>query len=390
MYEELKPPSRLLMGPGPSNVHPRVLKAMATPLVGHLDPYFLEVLERTSDLLRMVFNTKNEFTIAISGTGSAGMETCLCSITEPGDEIIVGVKGTFGERMVDIVRRLGGKPIIVEQERGKIIEPGQIKRTLDESNAKAVAIVHAETSTGVLQPLDGIGDIVRKYDALFIVDAVTSLGGAPVNVDERKIDICYSGTQKCLNCPPGLSPLTISERAWTVIEKRKTPITSWYLDVTMLKRYWGKERWYHHTAPVSMIYALYEALRIIEEEGLESRFEKHKVTGEAVRESMKALGLDLFAQEGYETPMLTSIKIPDGIDDRTFRKTLLTKHNVEIAGGLDLLKGKIWRIGHMGYGTQPAFVLPTLTAVEKTLRDLGRDIEPGTAASTALQVLEKL
>ena len=216
------------MGPGPSPVHPRVLRAMSTPLVGHLDPYFLEVLEKISDLLRMVFETRNEFTIAVSGTGSAGMEASLCSVVEPGDEIVVGVKGTFGERMVDIVRRLGGRPIVVEQERGKIIEPDLIGEALSKSDAKAVAIIHAETSTGVLQPLERIGDIVRRHDALFIVDAVTSLGGTPVKVDGWKIDICYSGTQKCLNCPPGLSPLTINERAWAIIENRKTPITSWY------------------------------------------------------------------------------------------------------------------------------------------------------------------
>jgi len=390
LHEELKPLNRLLMGGGPAVVHPRVLKAMSTPIVGHLDPYFLEILRGVSAMLKRVFETRNGFTIAISGSGSAGMEASLCSVVEPGDEIIVAVVGTFGERMAEIVRRLGGKPIIVEGERGKVIEPDQIEEALERSDAKAVAIVHAETSTAVLQPLKRVGEIVRQHDALLIVDSVTSLGGAPVKVDEWNIDICYSATQKCLNCPPGLAPLTINERAWSAVENRKTAIPSWYFDVTVLKKYWGEERWYHHTAPVSMVFALYEALRIVEEEGLESRFERQIVAGEAVRKSVQAMGLDLFAQQGYEAPMITSVRIPEGIDDDKFRRKLLTEYNIEIGGGLDVLKGEIWRIGHMGYGAEQTFLLPTLAAIEKTLHDFGYDAELGTAVATASQVLEKI
>jgi len=389
MRKELKSFDRILMGPGPSNIHPRVLKAMTTTLVSHFDPYIFEILDEISEMLRMVFETRNEFTIAISGSGSAGMEASLCNVVEPGDEIIVAPVGTFGERMAEMVKRLGGRPMIVKQERGGIIQPDRIEKALEESNAKAVAIVHVETSSCVMQPLERIGEIIRNHGALLIVDAVASLGGAPVKVDEWNIDICYSGTQKCLNAPPGLAPITINKRAWEAIENRRSPIPSFYFDATLLKKYWSEERLYHHTVPVSTAFALYEALRIIEEEGLESRFEKHRLAGEAVRKSLEAMGLELFAQKGYEAPVITSVKIPEGIDDAKFRSIMLNKENIEIGGGLDVLKGKIWRVGHMGYGAEPEFVLPTLAAMEKTLIYMGYHVEPGTAVAVASRVLEK-
>ncbi|MEW5865596.1 MAG: alanine--glyoxylate aminotransferase family protein [Bacillota bacterium] len=374
------------MGPGPSSVHPRVLRAMSLPVLGHLDPEFLGIMNLTKDLLAKTFETGNEFTIPISGTGSAGMETALVNFIEPGDRVLVCINGLFGQRMTDIVERCGGDLAVVEAEWGKIIEPDEVRKALDARPAKLVAVVHAETSTGVLQPIEPIADIAHSYSAILVVDAVTSLGGVPVRVDASGIDVCYSGTQKCLSCPPGLAPITIGDSARRRLEGRKTKVQSWYLDLTMLHSYWGKERFYHHTAPVNMIYALYESLRIIHEEGLEARFARHKLHSDALKAGLTAMGLRLFAQEGYRAPMLTSVEVPDGVEDASVRKYLLTRYRLEIGGGLGPLKGRIWRVGLMGHSCTRENVFLFLNALEDALLAQGYRLEPGIGVSAARDV----
>lgn len=347
--QELSPIPRILMGPGPSNVHYRVLRAMSTPLVGHLDPQFLLIMDETCNMLRDLFQTKNRLTIPISGTGSAGMETAFVNFVEPGDPVIIGVNGLFGERMVDVAERTGAKVIRVEEEWGKIIEPEKMIQIIKKNpDAKICALVHAETSTGAKQPLDEIGRFCKSKDILFLVDTVTSLGGCEVKVDDWGIDICYSGTQKCLSVPPGLSPITVSQKGLDRLHSRKKKVQSWYLDLTMIERYWGEERFYHHTAPISMVYALREGLRIIFEEGLGARFQRHQTLGDRLKMELEGLGFKLFAQEGYRLPMLTSVTLPDRVEDIPIRKRLLNEYQIEVGGGLGKLKGKIWRVGLMG------------------------------------------
>ena len=390
-YGELKPTMRVLMGPGPSNVHPRVLKAMSTPLIGHLDPEFLKIMDDVQELLRYVFQTKNHFTIPVSGTGSAGMETCLVNLIEDGDEVVVGVNGVFGERMSDIVSRCGGKLTRVDAEWGRIIPSEKIAEAVKgTSGVKLVAVVHAETSTGAWQPLEEIARIAHEAGALFLADTVTSLGGCPVKLDEWGIDVCYSGTQKCLSCPPGLSPVSFNERARQVITSRKKKDQSWYLDMTMVEKYWGKERTYHHTAPITMVYGLREALRLIYEEGLENRFKRHELNHNALKEGLKALGISLFAQEGHRLWMLNTVKVPEGIDEARVRKRLLDEFNIEIGGGLGVVKGKIWRVGLMGYSSSKENVLYFLSALEKILGDEGYRFEPGLGVASASRVFANI
>ena len=347
--EERNPIPRILMGPGPSNVHYRVLKAMSTPLVGHLDPQFLSIMDDTCHLLRNLFQTKNRLTIPISGTGSAGMEAAFVNFIEQGDTVIIGVNGLFGERMSDVADRCGAKVVRVEGEWGRIIEPEKIIQALKRNpEAKLCAIVHAETSTGTRQPLEEIGGFCKSKDVLFLVDAVTSLAGCEVKVDDWGIDICYSGTQKCLSVPPGLAPITINQKGMDVLHSREKKVQSWYLDFTMIERYWGEERFYHHTAPISMVYGLREGLRIIFEEGLEPRFKRHQTLGDRLKMELEGFGFKLFAQEGYRLSMLTSVTLPDWIEDVPIRKRLLNEYHIEVGGGLGQLKGKIWRIGLMG------------------------------------------
>jgi len=349
MVGELNPTLRILMGPGPSNVHYRVLRAMNTPLVGHLDPQFLSYMDETCNMLRDLFQTKNRLTIPISGTGSAGMETAFVNLLEPGDTVIIGVNGLFGERMSDVADRCGAEVIRVDEEWGKIIEPGKMIQAIKENpKAKICAIVHAETSTGAQQPLEEIGSFCKARGILFLVDVVTSLAGCEVKVDDWGIDICYSGTQKCLSVPPGLSPITISQKAMDRLHLRKKKVQSWYLDLTMIERYWGEERFYHHTAPISMLYGLREGLRIIFEEGLEARFQRHQTLGDRLKMELEKLGFRLFAQEGYRLPMLNSIYLPKGMEDLPVRKRLLNQYSIEVGGGLGQVKGKIWRVGLMG------------------------------------------
>lgn len=385
-YRDLNPPERLLLGPGPSNVDPRVLRAMSTPLLGHLDPDFLKIMDETKQLLQYTFQTNNYLTLPVSGTGSAGMEAALCNVIEPGDKVVVCVGGVFGERMCDIVERCGGELIRIDTEWGHVIAPEQVEAVLKKTQVKVVAIVHAETSTGVLQPLGDIERLVHDHGALFLVDTVTSLGGCPVKVDEWKLDVVYSGTQKCLSCPPGLAPITFSPRAEQVLEGRKTKVQSWYLDMTMIRRYWGQERFYHHTAPISMCYALREALRIIYEEGLEARWQRHALNHRALMAGLQAMGLKPFAQEGHWLPSLNVVRVPDGIQDMKVRGRLLQEYGIEIGGGLGKVKGQIWRIGLMGYNSTRKTVMVFLSALETVLRGEGYPVRPGDAVTAAEQV----
>jgi len=383
----LQPPSRVLLGPGPSNVHPRVLRAMSTPLVGHLDPAFLQIMDETKRLLQFVFQTRNELTIPISGTGSAGMEACLVNLLEPGDEAVVGVNGVFGTRMADIVERCGATLVRVEAPWGRVIDPADIAAALQRcKRPKLVAVVHAETSTGAWQPLEEIGPLVHAAGALFVVDTVTSLGGCPVGVDEWSIDACYSGTQKCLSCPPGLAPITFGPRAVEALHTRKTKVQSWYLDLTMIEKYWGSERVYHHTAPITMNYALHEALQLIEEEGLEARWRRHECNHHALKAGLAAIGLGIASQENHQLWTLNSVRLPDGVDDARVRNTLLDEFGIEIGGGLGPLKGQTWRIGLMGESSTAANVLLLLSALERVLPRYGYSVSLGAALAAAERV----
>lgn len=366
---ELLPSQRILLGPGPSNVHPRVYRALSTPIVGHLDPDFLKVMDELQQLLRKIFQTENRLTIAISGTGSAGMEAAFVNVIEPGDTVIVGVNGVFGNRMSDIVQRCGANLVQVSAPWGKPIDLQKIEDALNANQrVKAVALVHAETSTGVLQTFDGIGALCRKYGALLIADTVTSLGGLPVKVDDWQIDICYSGTQKCLSCPPGLAPITFSDQALEVIRSRKTKVQSWYLDVTMIANYWSdSSRAYHHTAPISMNYALREALRLVLEEGPEKRFERHRRHSATLIAGLSELGLEPNVAAEIRLPTLNAIRIPNGIDEADLRKKLLMEYDIEIGGGLGELAGKIWRIGLMGESSTKANVVYLLAALRELM-----------------------
>ena len=346
------PPVRTLLGPGPSPVNSRVLEALSLPVVGHLDPKFLEIMDQSMAMLREVFQTKNRLALPMSGTGSAGMETCFANLLEPGDAVLIGVNGVFGTRMVDVAQRCGAQVDTVEAEWGTALDAQKIKTALAQKKYKVAAVVHAETSTGVLQPLDDIAKLVSESGALLLVDAVTSLGGAPVRVDELGIDACYSGTQKCLGCPPGLSPVTFSERAVEVIRQRKSKVQSWYLDLSMIEKYWGSERVYHHTAPISMNYALHEALRIVLEEGLEASWKRHRQVHETFVREMRKLELEPAVAEAIRAPMINAVKIPEGVDDPKVRQRLYDDFNIEIGAGLGPLKGKIWRVGLMGHGSR--------------------------------------
>jgi alanine-glyoxylate transaminase/serine-glyoxylate transaminase/serine-pyruvate transaminase len=346
------PPIRTLLGPGPSPVSSRVLQALSLPVVGHLDPKFLEIMDQSMAMLREVFQTKNGLALPMSGTGSAGMETCFVNLVEAGDAVLIGVNGVFGTRMVDVAQRCGAQVDTVEAEWGTALDPQIFKSTLGKKEYKLVALVHAETSTGVLQPLDDIARLVREHGALLLVDAVTSLGGAPVRIDELGIDACYSCTQKCLGCPPGLSPVTFNERAVEVVRNRKTKVQSWYLDLSMIEKYWGSERLYHHTAPISMNYALHEALRIVLEEGLEAAWQRHRQVHETFIREMRRLEIEPAVGELIRAPMINAIKIPAGVDDAKVRQRLYDDFNIEIGAGLGPLKGKIWRVGLMGHGSR--------------------------------------
>jgi len=383
-YAELNPPPRILLGPGPSNVSPRVLRAMASPVLGHLDPDYVALMEDIKKLLRAVFQTANEITFPVSGTGSAGMESAIASLIEEGDEAVVGVNGVFGTRAAECAERMGARVHRVEAQWGRIVEPAQIESALKAcKRPKLVAVVHAETSTGVLQPVEEIARIAHQYGALMVLDAVTSLGCIPVHIDHWQIDACYSCTQKGLSAPPGLAPLTLSERAMASIRGRKSKCRSWYLDVSMIAQYWGAERVYHHTAPISMNYALYEALRIVTEEGLEARWRRHQQHAAALQAGLSAMGLEFVAQEGHRLPQVSAVAVPPGVDEAAIRTALLRTYNMEIGAGLGPFKGKVWRIGLMGESCNRNNVALVLNALEQLLTAAGIEIARGRALAAA-------
>jgi alanine-glyoxylate transaminase / serine-glyoxylate transaminase / serine-pyruvate transaminase len=356
------------MGPGPSNVAPTVLQAMAMPLLGHLDPVFVKMMDEIKAMLRAVFLTKNEMTFPVSGTGSAGMEFCFVNLIEPGDEVIIGVNGVFGTRMVDVAERCGAKVTKVEAPWGRIIEAQQIADALKGKRPKLVAIVHAETSTGALTPVEEISKLAHDAGALFLLDTVTSLGGCPVRLDDWQVDAVYSGTQKCLSAPPGLAPVSLSPRAMEVATKRSKKVQSWYLDVNLLASYWGQERVYHHTAPITMNYALHEALRLVLVEGLENRWKRHQQNHELLVKGLKDLGLSIGSQPGHQLWQLNAVTVPEGVDEAAVRKSLLNDHGIEVGAGLGPMKGKIWRVGLMGETSSPENVQRCLTALKQILK----------------------
>ncbi len=360
-------PSRLLLGPGPSPVPPEVLAAIGQPTIGHLDPAFLGLMDRVRADLKRVFATDNQMTLAMSGTGSAGMETVFVNLVEPGDRVLVGVNGVFGRRMVDVAERCGAEVVTVEAPWGRILEPDELIDAIARHQPALVAVVHAETSTGVHQPVDRLGAAAHAHGALFLLDCVTSLGGMPVEIDRWQVDAAYSGTQKCLSCPPGLAPVTLSTRALERLERRRRKVQSWYLDLTMLRDYWGSERVYHHTAPINMLYALHRALELVLEEGLPARFERHLAAHRHLAAALAELGTDFTSQEDHRLPMLNAIAVPPGVDDVAVRKRLLTEFGIEIGGGLGELEGRAWRVGLMGHGARTENVDALMGALRKIL-----------------------
>jgi len=382
-FATLSPSSRLLLGPGPSPISPRVLRACATPLLGHLDPEYLTLMDETQELLRYVFETQNAWTACAPGTGMAGMEAALINLLEPGDGVIVCVHGAFGERMVEIARRCGARVTRVDADWGAATQPEQVAAACKAVKAKVVAVVHAETSTGVLQPLEEISAIAHDAGALLLVDCVTSLGGVPVKLDERRIDVAYSGTQKCLGSPPSLAPLSFGPAAVEAFKARKTPVQSFYLDMGQIWRYWGPERGYHQTGMINMIYALREALLEVREEGLEARYARHRLNQRALIAGLEAMGLSpLVANPALRLPSLTTVKVPEGAEDKPVRGRLLSDYGIEIGGGLGKLAGKIWRIGLMGYGSQRANVMLFLAALGDVLKN--ERVDEGLAAAAAI------
>jgi alanine-glyoxylate transaminase / serine-glyoxylate transaminase / serine-pyruvate transaminase len=360
--------SRMLMGPGPSDVNPRVLEAMARPTIGHLDGQFLALLNDIREMLQAVFQTTNQLTLAVSGTGSAGMETCVVNLIEPGDKMLVCIAGVFGMRMKDVAERAGAEVTDISVPWGQVITTEQVQAAIKEHGSfKVVGIVHAETSTGAAQPIEEISAVVHDAGALLLVDTVTSLAGMEVNVDKWNIDACYSGTQKCLSCPPGLAPVTFSPAAEAVIEKRSAKVRSWYLDMNMVRSYWGAERLYHHTAPINMNYALHEALQIVLEEGLENRWERHHAQHVNLKEKLGAMGIEYLADPANQLPMLNAVSAPDGVDEAEVRQQLVENYGIEIGGGLGAFKGKAWRIGLMGESATPRHVDAVVAALQEIL-----------------------
>lgn len=390
MISSFYPPQRTLMGPGPSDVSPRVLAAMARPTIGHLDPEFVRMMDEVKELLQFAFQTQNQLTMPVSAPGSAGMEACFVNLVEPGDTVIVCQNGVFGGRMVENVERFGGKVVLVQDEWGKPVDIAKVEQAFAEhANVKALAFVHAETSTGVRSDAKALCALAHKHGALSIVDAVTSLGGIEVDVDGWGIDAIYSGTQKCLSCPPGISPVSFSERAVAAVRERKSRVPSWFLDKNLVMGYWGSgtKRAYHHTAPVNALYALHEALVMLQEEGLEAAWTRHRHNHLGLKAGLEAMGLSLLVEGDYRLPQLNTVVVPVGVDEAAVRSQLLNQNGIEIGAGLGALAGKVWRIGLMGYASNTANILHCLGALESALVEQGAQLERGAAVAAASKAL---
>ncbi len=381
------PPQRTLMGPGPSDTHPRVLSAMARPTLGHLDPVFTDMMEELKSLLRYSFQTANPMTFPVSGPGSVGMEICFVNMVNPGDKVIVCRNGVFGSRMLENVQRCGGVAVVVDNQWGEPVDPQKVEDTLKQnSDTKIVAFVHAETSTGALSDAKTLCEIAHRHNCLTIVDTVTSLGGSPLKVDEWKIDAIYSGSQKCLSCPPGLSPVSFSEQVVELVKNRKTKVQSWFMDLNLLLGYWGTTRTYHHTAPTNALYALHESLVMLYEEGLEHAWARHQRNHKALKAGLETFGTKFLVEEKYRLPQLNSVYIPTGVDEKEVRRRLLAEYNLEIGAGLGDFAGKIWRFGLMGYSSKIENVMFCLNALETVFANMGKKIEIGVAEAAAHRV----
>ena len=384
------PPQRILMGPGPSDVSPRVLAAMARPTLGHLDPLFVGMMDEVKELLKYAFQTKNELTMPVSAPGSAGMETCFVNLVEPGDKVIVCQNGVFGGRMKENVERVGGIAVMVEDTWGRAVDPQKLEDALKANpDAKIVAFVHAETSTGALSDAKTLVEVAHRHDCITIVDAVTSLAGVELRVDDWNIDAIYSGTQKCLSCTPGLSPVSFSERALEKVRNRKSKVHSWFMDLNLVMAYWGgsSKRAYHHTAPVNSLYALHESLVILQQEGLENSWARHRKNHLALRAGFEAMGLQFIVPEAERLPQLNAVSIPEGVDDAAVRATLLNDYQLEIGAGLGVMAGKVWRVGLMGHASNTHNILVCLGALDDVLGRINAPIQRGVAVAAAQQVL---
>ena len=381
-------PLRRLMGPGPLDVHPRVYKALSSPVIGYLDPVYLKVLDRIGELLPPVFGTRNRLTNAMPGTGSSGMEACIANLIEPGDRILVSVNGYFGDRIRQMAERQDAEITVVETEWGKPVDPERMEAELKKKSYKLIALVHAETSTGVLQPIENIADLAKEYDAMLMLDTVSSLGGIEIKVDEWGIDAGFSCSQKCIGCAAGLSPITFSDRAVEAIKNRKSPVSSWYLDISLIEKYWGAERVYHHTSSSTLNYGLLEALLLIHEEGLENRFARHLKNHKALVAGVEALGLKMLVDPKYRLPTLNTVEIPEGVDDIKLRRYLLEKFKLDIGGGFGRLAGKVWRVGLMGYSSSADNVLFFIPAISRALALQGHKTDLAAGLDAVLAELD--
>lgn len=388
--QSFNPPVRTLMGPGPSDVHPRILGALSRPTIGHLDPVFISLMDELKELLQYAFQTKNAMTMPVSAPGSAGMETCFVNLVEPGDKVIICINGVFGGRMKENVERCGGIPVVVEDAWGEAIDSNKLEAALKaNTDTKIVAMVHAETSTGAQSDVAALVKLAHAHDCLTIVDTVTSLGGTPIKVDEWKIDAIYSGSQKCLSCTPGLAPVSFNERALEKIRNRKTKVQSWFLDLNLVMGYWGEgtKRAYHHTAPINSLYSLHEALLLLKEEGLEKAWARHQKNHLALKAGLEAMGLTFIVKEADRLPQLNAVTIPEGVEDAVVRGRLLNEYNLEIGAGLGALAGKVWRIGLMGHSSRAENILLCVGALESVLGDMGAEINTGVALPAMQKIL---
>ena len=382
---ELNPPNRLMLTPGPSSMDPRVYRALATPIVGHVDPWFRGCMDDVQVLLRQIFQTENRLTMPLSASGSGGIEAAVVNVLEQGDEAIVAVNGVFSERMYEIATRASSKVIKVEAPYGKPVDAEDVRRAAKGKKIKMIGLAQGETSTGVITAIDAYRKVCDELGALLVVDTVASLAAVPLHVDRERIDVCFSGSQKAISAPPGMSPITVSSAAEEVFRQRKTKVQSWYFDLTTAMNYWGKERLYHHTPPISLIFALREAMRLVVEESLEARWERHRLNQLALIAGLEAMGLRLLVEKPSDRlPTVTAVMIPGGTDDVKVRNQLLDEFNIEIAGGFGAVKGKIWRVGLMGYCSQKPFVLLFLSAFEKVLADQGFRLPAGAGVAAAI------